>query len=240
MALSFTDGKSFEGSILKLDQKNSSSIDVAPYHAVKLDIANPDARMSVMPQGVISFKRLVSEDKKDKLFMSSELKKYTIVKVMNDTLFVTIDWQKMKSYFTKGEMRIVSGVNYTVYSDNVDFINLVPTITTEINGLNAQFIRVSSLGDVKIGSCTADKLESARGNLQLNNSKLKQLNLDLDEIYNWEVKDCEIGEENLSGSKTHYVKTPRSETKALNWYPKNKDARLNIELSADSARLVFK
>ncbi|MBP1616856.1 MAG: hypothetical protein H6Q14_683 [Bacteroidetes bacterium] len=93
--------------------------------------------------------------------------------------------------------------------------------------MHAQLIRVNSEGDVNVESCTVDKLESASGNLNLKNNRLKQLNLDLDKIYN-------------PGSNTHYIKTPRSETKARNWHPKNKDAKLNIELSADSARLVFK
>jgi hypothetical protein len=127
-----------------------------------------------------------------------------------------------------------------IYSDNVDFINSIPTMKTEINGLDAQYIRVNSEGSVKVESCTVDKLESAKGDLNLKNNKLKQLNLDLDEIYNWKVENCQIDEENLSGGKKHYIRTPRSETKALNWHPKNKDAKLSIELSADSARLEFK
>ncbi len=172
--------------------------------------------------------------------MPNELKKCTRIKVDKDTLFIVIDSEKIKSsYAGKGKSGI-DGVNYLIYADNVDFINLVPSMKTEINGLHAQLIRVNSEGDVKVESCIADRLESASGNLNLKNNRLKQLNLDLDKVYDWKVENCQIEEENLSGSNTHYIKTPRSETKALNWHPKNKDARLNIELSADSARLVFK
>lgn len=240
VALSFTDRKSFEDSSWELDQKNIESIDVGPYQTVKFAMANQEETISVMPEGTISFRHPASEDRKGKLFMPNELKKYTTVKVVKDTLFVSIDWQKLKSHFGEGKISNIRIVNYTIYSDNVDLDNWIPTMKTEINGLHAHNIRVNSIGYVRVESCTADKLESVRGNFILKNSKLKQLSLDLDEIYNWQIENCQIDEENLSGSKTHYIKTPRSETKALNWHPKNKDARLNIELLADSARLEFK
>lgn len=241
VALSFVDKTSFDRDLLVLDSKDLTSIRVAPYHTVKLEMPDPEARMAAMPVGTISFKRPSSQDQKTKLFMSKELGKSTIVKVVNDTLFVSIDWQKLKELrFPQSKASSIAGINYMIYSDNVDFINSIPTMKTEINGLDAQYIRVNSEGSVKVESCTVDKLESAKGDLNLKNNKLKQLNLDLDEIYNWKVENCQIDEENLSGGKKHYIRTPRSETKALNWHPKNKDAKLSIELSADSARLEFK
>ncbi len=244
VALSFTDRKSFENDWLKLGQKNISSIDVAPYHTIKIELeggaSNRNIDFSTLPRGGVVFRQPTSGGQKNKLFLPDELKKFTKVKVDSDTLFIVIDSKKIKSTYSGKTESGIDGVNYLIYADNVDFINLVPTMKTEINGLHAQLIRVNSEGDVKVESCIVDKLESASGNLNLKNNKLKQLNLDLDKIYNWKVENCQIEEENLSGGNTHYIKTPRSETKALNWHPKNKDARLNIELSADSARLVFK
>lgn len=89
-------------------------------------------------------------------------------------------------------------------------------------------------------SCSLVKLEIKEvGILKLENCKVDTLNLGLDKVRDWWVKDCEIKVENLSASGRAGVYVPRSEAAEVNWYPQGKDAQLEITLSNTPARIRY-
>jgi hypothetical protein len=233
----------------RISQKNVVGVEVPPYKAIVIyQKIHDNITAAIRTDGVVSFKPLTESTQRNKLYMPTELRKYLDIKLQNDTLVIQLDMQKLEKQFTDrknfNSFGVVEGIDFTIYTDGVDVTNTAYGLAIRMDDLNVESLKVNSAAKVNIVSCNAQSLQfssdAGGGQLILENSRIQRLNLNLDKIADWQVKDCQIEEENLFGSKTHFVKIPKSETKVLNWHPKNKNARLNIELLEDSARLEFK
>ena len=138
---------------------------------------------------------------------------------------------------------ILDGVNYTIYSNIVDIVCNINNIKVEIRNIKTDIIKIITQSEIFVDSCQANLIEPYMINnwrkFSLKNSQVKELNIDLDLMRNWQVENCEIEVENLTGSGTHRVTQPKSEAKIMNWIPKNQDAQLVVTLLGDTAKVIF-
>lgn len=68
------------------------------------------------------------------------------------------------------------------------------------------------------------------GNLNLKNSQIQSVYLDLDDVRSWNVAKCQIENEYLTGGGNHYNDLNKGECRHLYWKPKNDDAQLRVTL----------
>jgi hypothetical protein len=68
---------------------------------------------------------------------------------------------------------------------------------------------------------------------------IRELNIDLDNTYHWNVYKCSIGVENLTGSGDCKVSQPKSEASIVNWLPKQPESTLTVTLSGDTASINY-
>lgn len=255
VGFSFTDRGKYkdETKFFSVNQHSSMMLNLPSYSAICVDYDTCTFDEKSLPSNVFAFGDITilparSDDQSHLLFFPKEMKNFINTKVENDTLFIIIDkFQLAKTIESKGKIgkpgAILDDVNFTIYVKNPNIENRIFSINTNIQKINSKFIKASGNGAVYISSCISEKMEILQNNITLSNCKIKQLNFALNKHRESELKirNCQIDEENISSENTCSVqKSQLGNPKVLNWYPKNKKAKLNIELSGDSTQIVFK
>jgi hypothetical protein len=160
-----------------------------------------------------------------------------------DTLTITVKMIDLAQKFGIQGQRpphIFAGLNITLMAEKVDVINNFPELPIIVDGCIADSIIIRKSDVARINNCKAKIVDNGNiGNLYIDNSRIEVLNVDLDIIYNWQVHDSEIGVENLTGSGHHRVIQRKTEAKIVNWVPKSENARLDVELFADTVAVRF-
>ena len=249
IGISFVDTEKYElRSNVKtstIPQENIIAVDVEPYQTIRIDQVQIQEERNVYPSGTIRVKPITGEEEKNKLFLPEELLRFTEINSSNDTLIIRF---KMDEFLDKYANRVkwitVSGVNISAYTNTVDVICSVSGIKVDVRNIVTDKINIHTSGEIEIDSCQANLIEPYMQNKSrrflLKNSQVKILNIDLDQMGNtWQIENCDIEEENLTGSNRHSVNLSKSEAKIMNWIPKDKDAWLTVTLYGDTASIVF-
>lgn len=244
VGLSFTDlpTRSHRMNEVRTNAVKYMDLKVDTYKTVKIDIEPSSADVYRRQKGDILSELYIENTRAGKsintISVNQKMRNYLRVNVQNDTLYLKIDLVKLLKDNNSEILNEI--VALKIYNDNADVDNRIPGLNMKITGMKGNDIKLSSEGTILVKESTFDKLECLKGNIFLERVSLNYLNLDLDNVHDWKVNDCKINEENLSGSRSHYIVTPKSETKVLNWHPKNKEANLNVKISGGNARLEFK
>lgn len=255
VGFSFTDRVNYNGSSKKLpsiSQENMIEVDVKPYKTIVLKMGLKQDEEYIPLLGRFEMKPVTDESQKDKIFMPEELKEFTDIILSNDTLTLRLDLSRINEHFFANKSRDeqfykgLSDILFVAYADSnaVDIASDWTRIDIALKDIETKSINISALSNIYVDNCSAEVLgfrnKGGRG-VRLRNSKLKELNVDLDSANNWKVENCEVGVENLTGAGYHRIEQSKKESKVVNWHPKNKDARLQINIAAgDSLQVKFK
>jgi hypothetical protein len=245
IGFSFSDRKdfnSFSENRRTISQENVVPIEIGEFKTVRMsysDNVNPEIRPFF--QGTLSINPTSEEDAKQKLSAPEELIKYINTSIVNDTLFIRFDQEQMHKDFAsqKNEYLQINGMTIQLHTQAVDIENTIRGMEVDIRDVKTNHIKVRA-NRVFINSCEATSVTPIGSDeLRIRNSTMHSLNIDLDETRNWTVENCTIQEENLTGSGNNRNTISKSEAKVMNWIPKNSDARLDLHLSGEPAKLVF-
>ena len=245
--ISFQSEGDSNDNILSISQENITSVDIEPYKTILIDEEIKEERRNFFPAGMLYVKPVINEEEMNKLFLPEELLRYTDITSSNDTLIIRLKIDELyKKYITAPNrigMYMLHGVNFFIHPHTVDVICNIGGIKVDIRNIKTDIIHTNTNGGITIDSCQVNLIEpnmNKRGRLLLTNSQVKELNIDLDNVGNtWQIVNCDIEVENLTGGGQHRVTLPKSEAKIMNWLPKNKSAQLTVTLQGDTARVVF-
>lgn len=243
IGFSFTDRKyysDYREYRKEISQENPVEIKIENFKTVCLNFDSSPLEKSIYMNGILSIRPLSKEDSKQKLVIPEELAEYIKTSVTNDTLFILFDPNKpIEVKNAPIHSRILDGVNIYLNTQEVDIVNNL-RIGVNVQGVKTDYIKIRS-NITTIDSCEAVQVTpTGYGNLKITNCSIHDLNIDLDEIGNWNVENSDILAENLSGENTYRLKISKDKIRALNWYPKNKDAKLHLEIGGeDQAQLTF-
>lgn len=196
--------------------------------------------------GKLYIKTLKPGTQKEYLYLSKEFSNLVNKRMSGDTLIIQLNYTEkdLEAISKKGKFTSVVKPSFYLYADSTSklFIrNEVNQLEMSLKGINTSEVVLYSCSEATIDSCKISKL-SISGNyprIMLKNSHINIFNLDLDNLNNWDVKNCQINEENLTGSSRHNIYLPKSECKKMNWKGKTKDAVLNVNLDSDKATISF-
>ena len=260
---SFTDRKYYKmeslGHSIWMPQSDKTGINIEPYRVIVLALELTDSiskyHYNFYHNGSYLFIQPASSiEEQNKLFFPEVLKEFTSITNRHDTLTVKLKMDKVREKFSAreesdksqritGRRFIVPVINLKLYlhSSNVHVINRLNDINTNINNLEADSIKIYSSGEISIAGCKANVIEpESKRQLNVFNSSAKVINLDLDQVSNWSIKDCDIEVQNMTGSKrSHNITLTGTEKSKINWAPKNKDAELNIRIKGETATISY-
>lgn len=221
-----------------------SHTSLEPYHVVIFEMAT--AGVQEVPQalyGNLSFKSGATEGYQ--MECPKDVLKYMTYRSVNDTLRITVDGSRLNKdyqlYKAKG-MYLLTGFNLSFSTDStLQIINRIQTTGLTLKQQQYQRLAIES-NKVSIDSCRIGDLAISSGcsSFAATNSVIPTLNIDLDRIGSWTIKDCRIETENLTGGSSHYVDLTKEECQRMNWIPKNEKAELSVRLKGGSpATLTF-
>ena len=188
----------------------------------------------------------ITSGEENKLFIPEALYDLISAKTDNDTLTIQIKTYELRKKYSKEggkEYMSFSGINFCLYTSNVDIINHLDNFSTQVINIETDSMKIVSNGDVLIESCKVIGIDPDMyknySKLTVKNSVVQTIYIDLDYIRNLDIEGCDIEVENITGSGKHNIKQHRNETGKINWYPKNKDAVLSITLPGDTMQMVL-
>jgi hypothetical protein len=235
-------------SLPRISQENIITVEVEPYQTIMVDKELMNDKRDFNPFGTILIKP-INEGEKNKLFLPEELLRFTDITSSNDTLIIRLKMDELyeQHYPNKetksGILYALDGANFFIHSNTVDVICNMYGIELDIRNMETDRIKINTYDDVTIDSCHTNLIKptmSKGGRFLLKNSQVKELNIDLDQIgYGWQIENCDIEVENLTGSGKHRTDLAMSEAKSMNWLPKSKDAQLTVTLHGDTAKVIF-
>ena len=229
-------------------QENIIPVDIEPYKTIWIDETDRTSNNNIYPAGSLLLKPAIKEEDKNKLFLPEELLPFTTIISSNDTLIIRLKMEKLcEKYAPKSgsghTICSLQNVNFFLHSNTVDVICNVQGIKVDVQNIKTDHIKINTCGEINIESCQAKRIEPYTRNswnkFMLKNSQVEELNIDLDAMHNWQIENCDIEVENRTGSGHHRADLPKGAAKIVNWIPKNKDARLEVTLYGDTARVVF-
>jgi hypothetical protein len=247
IGFSFTDRKNYEGSYLNninLSQENKKGIELPPYKTILIDEVafESNGRYRLSANCNIDINPTSESHNSDMMFVPESIKDLISFDTYGDTLKITLSLHNIHTE-NKKRLNFYSGFNINLNISKIDVISKVPGLSVTANNIQTDSMKIKSSGNIFINSCKADVIEPSLfanyRQLLIKNSEMIKLNLDLDNISNWKIENCNIEEENLTGSKTHRITQRKDESKIINWHPKNDKAILNITIESDTARIIF-
>ena len=172
---------------------------------------------------------------------------YLTVSRKADTLVVYLDFHKWKT--PRSENRNIIPIIYAenlhlqleAGSNLLDVSSTVPGLDLKIKGFQADTLNLSPYGAVAfIDSCSVRALSvnGAEASLVAENSILSYLYLDLDGVRQWNVSNCAIDTEYLTGSGRHNNNLQKGECKQMFWSPKTEDAELAVTMNEKGCLVV--
>ena len=254
IGFSFTDRVNYNWTSkgkLSISQENIISVDLKPYKTIRVEKdLYPGDKYNIHLQGTLYINPITASDEKNKLFLSEELFQFSDIVSSNDTLIIRLQIKDLHEKYVANKPRkvshlyVIEGFNFYVHTNTVDIISNLNGVSIDVRNIKTDKININTYGNAYIDSCQTGVIEPhVRGwhkSFRLKNSQVKELNIDLDLMAgNWTVENCDIEVENLTGSGKYDVQLPKSEAKIMNWIPKDKDAKLNVTLYGDTARIVF-
>ena len=251
ISLSFTDWKnnSSYDTVTELPQDNPTGIELAAFKTIVIDripFELQERRVSSLSANCNLYFSPVSEkNNPDMLFIPEVLKEFVAVNTINDTLTVKLNLCDLGKKYKNDEYRFnaFSGVNLYFNTSKIDIINKVSALSINIKNIETDNIKINSNGNIFIDSCKAQLIDPIiRGGykeVKITTCDIKRLNLDLDYIKNWDFDKGNIEEVHITGSKEHHITLSKNISGSKYWIPKNNDAKLNVKLQGDTAKITF-
>ena len=262
ISFSFTDRKHYQKIFLdrsiKIPQMDKTGINIESYRVITVASKRSDNEGGFYiyftnEENGLFIQPAASTDEENSLFIPKALYDCISTKSNNDTLTLTINLDEVRDkYGTIDEANAksnhslsssipVSGFNLYLHTSNINVINQLNGVQTLISNIVAESIKISSKGDVTIDSCKANVIEPySKRKLNVSNSFAKVLILDLDEINNWKIDNCDIEARNYTGGRpNHSITITGDESEKINWLPKNKEAELNLKFKGSAAKINF-
>ena len=252
IGFSFTDRKNYKSTysiVIDLSQENKKSIELPPYKTILIneEVFESNGRnFDRLSSGCNIFIEPIPEShNSDMMFVPESIKDFVSFDTYGDTLKIMIDLLELDKIHTKGKKRIhfYSGLNLYLNISKIDIASNIRSLSITAKNIQTDSMKIKSSGSIYIDACKADVIEPALltndRQLTIKNSDLTKLNLDLDYVGNWKIENCNVEEENLTGSKNHRITQNKDESRIINWHPKNKEATLNVTIQSDAAQIIF-
>ena len=235
-----------------VSQENRIEIETGSFRTVSFEVLGlgHPSDSPVYLSGELCIRPVSEESGKQSLSVPEEVKEYLKLSIFGDTLLVSIDQEaicrKIKTEYKPDEnhkskrLHLIKGLNLFLNTSIVDVINKTNFQMT-VQDQKTDRVKLRSNSEISIVDCDITDLQFANNwrMTTIKNCKIRNLNLDLDETKNWRAENSEIHTGNLSGGSRHDNVFPKGMVKEINWYPKHNDARLNLSLEGDSAKIVF-
>ncbi len=235
-----------------IPQEDMKSFDLSSFGVVVVKIdENAPVNGEKRVEGNIVLAPAKSKGDKNQLAFTNNISPYVNYEMAGDTLNIRLKHGDIyKAYADSiGEWdSFVRGVTLTlsINNTNIQIISEIPRFGVVANEMEMDKLSVLAnecsivIQESKIGELSASIFKGGRsGSVYLGKNTINTFNLDLDNVNNWGVKECQIGTENLTGSGNHNTQQSKSEAKIVNWIPKHKDATMNMSLKGDTTRIEF-
>ena len=251
IGFSFTDRKDQKHSnsnVIYIPQDNLASIELGSFKTIVIDEIQFESKkyyFGLSDNCNIFFEPPMENNNTDMLFIPAALKDFISIATTDDTLTIKLDLIELGNKYKNNEYRFhsFSGINMYFKTSKLDVINYTQVIPVNIKNIEADSIKIASNANIRIDSCKAlftdPLLTTGYRNLNVTNSEIKRINLDLDKIYNWNIENCNIEEEYITGSGKHHITQTRKESTTINWIPKNENAELNIKIPGDTTKIII-
>jgi hypothetical protein len=244
IGFSFTDRKNFtryQTINIQLSQDKTVELELTPYKTLVVHEIQGNQSFTANNCGLYFHPENSSGTQNlNKLIVPEELKDFVSFHPSNDTLTIRLNLYGLTRK-NDSDIFSISGANLRFYTSRLNIINHVRDFPVYINDIETDTIRIQSKGDIFIHSCKATLIDpviwTRSKRLSVKNCTAKQVNIDLDDEFNWNVEQCQIEEQNLTGKNTHSIIVHRNEKETINWHPKNKDAKLNVTIQGDTTQL---
>lgn len=165
---------------------------------------------------------------------------YLKVTQQGDTLIVCLDLSsynlpKQRDKHILSALQ-ASSLQLTIEADaNLAFIsNTIPGMRTHMGGLQLDSLSTYTKGEkLQLDSCSVQVLRAGGDNTSFvaNKSTISHLYLDLDFLNNWQVNNCVVDTEHLTGSGSHRNHLQKGECRQMIWTPKQENAELVVTMS---------
>ena len=234
---------------LKIDRQKSNlsgkvdSISISSYKILKIEELSKVSYGHTM--GKLFVKPYKYAVQTGYFYFPNELLSMVTKRMSGDTLIIQLNYDEkkldaIKEKYKCGRLNAFFHL-YTNPTSALSIRNEVNELDTELKGVSLSEAVVNSCSSIVVDSCNIDKLNLSGWypSVCLQNSKINIFSLDLENLNNWNVHNCQINEEHLTGNRDHAIRLPKSECKRMTWKGKTKDASLHVDLDSDKASISF-
>ena len=249
---SFSDRKNYRYSdvnIIDLPQENMTRIELTSFKTILIDEipfeSNNNKGAHLSDKCNIYFDSNPAISGQDILHIPDDLKNFISLNTSDDTLTIKLNMLDLDKKYRNEEHKYLSfsGVNMYLNISNLDIINNIQSLTVNIKNIETDRIKVSSRGNIFIDSCDVmlidPSLKVNHKRLKITNCNVKRINLDLDNLHNRNIENCNIEEEYYTGTGYNEINFRSSESGSKYWVPKNKNAELHVRFQSDSAKIII-
>ena len=252
IGFSFTDRKNYNHSnvaSIDLPQDNMTGIELPSLKTILIDeipFESNNHLYGITDKCSIFFDSIPANSSPGMLFIPSVLKDYISFNASNDTLTVKLNLRDLGNKYRSDEYAFhsISGVNLYFTISNLDIISNIQLIPVNIKNIDTDSIKINSRGDIWIDSCKVQLIDPRimdnYRSLKVTNCNIKRITIDMDNIRNWNIENCVVEEEFFTGSERHNMFLHRNDSGTKKWMPKNKNARLNIEIQGDTTQFIIR
>ena len=250
-SLSFSDKKNFKRSSsynVELSQNNITGIELSSFNTIVIDevpYESEEYKYYISNDCHVYFDSITEKDDPDMMFIPESFKDFVLTDFHGDTLKIKLDKHGIGNKYKSEEHRhhSILGLNISFRVSKIDIINNVQNLSVNVSNIETDSIKIISYDDIIIKSCKAQYiapiLKTNHKKLEITNSEAKRVNLDIDDIRNWNIENCNIEEQYITGSRKHHITQHRKESGIINWIPKNNNAELNINVKGDTTQIIF-
>lgn len=175
-----------------------------------------------------------------KLVLPVELDSCVITEQKGDTLVVR--FSNLKKLEKGQKIYLLKEMVLQYYAKSLRAVENTSIARLHFEGFRSgTALQIAAKEEVRFSdSCSLTVLQvEGAGSLGMENCQMDTLNLNLDRIGNWRVRNCEIQVENLKAGGRPNVYVPVSEAAEINWHPQGDGARLSITLSNTPAQIRY-
>lgn len=223
---------------LRFDGKHAQ-MNVAPFRVVNVLVEAGERlkKEDITIQGSLSI--LPSTGGPNVLSYPENLEHYLSVVATNDTLNLIL---KISEYSLPDKLRNKEKIFLelpimllTADSSLVAGCSEASNLNINVSNLKVDSISLKAAW-LKVDSCHFGSLSvNSTRRINLKNSQIHDLYLDLDNIRHWDVINCRIENEYLTGGGRHHNDLQRGECRNMYWKPKNKEAELRVTLNEEAS-----
>lgn len=245
IGFSFSNRKNWTYSYYKkentISQENPVEIELDVFNTILIDGNDDNPDENIIIAGTLSVRPDINN--KNKLVLSEEMNQYVSLNYYNDTLNICFDKSKLlekRTVYPERNIYLhIRGADLQLFTNNTNLISNYEGFNIDIKGIKSDYIKMNTSYAVNIDSCEILSLNPYMCALQIANSTINKLNIDLDSIRDWNTDNCFIEVQNVTGSEGKEVFLKDNKTKELNWYPKNEHAHLKLTLQSDTAKIIL-